>query len=86
MGTPICVREQYVFFLGALWKSSLAGMERYTYPPLASELYRIRLLRLLPGSTEEDIRCEIFHYTLRVERAFFDHWTLRTISMRRWND
>jgi hypothetical protein len=45
-------------------------MERYSYQPLGPEPYSIRLLRLLPGSGENEIRCGIFHYALRTERAF----------------
>lgn len=45
-------------------------MEQYQYQPLASKLNDIRLVRLLPGSGEDDVQCEIFHYNLRAGRAF----------------
>jgi hypothetical protein len=45
-------------------------MERYIYQPLAQGSNHIRLLRLLPGHGEDDIRCDIFDYGLRLERPF----------------
>jgi hypothetical protein len=45
------------------------AMERYTYQSLAQGPNRIRLLRVSPGADDDEIKCEIFHYTLRVERA-----------------
>jgi hypothetical protein len=43
-------------------------MERYTYRSLVTRPQNIRLLYLLPGHDEEDIRCELIHYRLRPER------------------
>jgi hypothetical protein len=43
-------------------------MERYNYRSLTTEPQNVRLLYLLPGSDQEDIRCEIIHYRLRPER------------------
>ena len=39
-------------------------MSRFVYPPLPTGSNRIRLLRLLPGSDEAEVRCEIFDYYL----------------------
>jgi hypothetical protein len=44
-------------------------MGRYIYSPLAQGPTHIRLLRVLPGADDDEIKCEIFHYTLRAERA-----------------
>jgi hypothetical protein len=43
-------------------------MERYTYRSLGQGPGNIRLLQLLPGSSEQDIRGEILHYSIRTDR------------------
>jgi hypothetical protein len=43
-------------------------MEPYTYQTLGQGSNNIRLLQLLPDSPGSDIKCEIIHYTLRLER------------------
>lgn len=40
-------------------------MTAYKYCPLDVELQEIRLLKLLPGTFDDDIRCEMFHAPLR---------------------
>jgi hypothetical protein len=45
-------------------------MEQYTYQGLGQGSNSIRLLRLLPGSSEKDIRCETLQYTLKPERGY----------------
>jgi hypothetical protein len=42
-------------------------MHLYTYQPL--DVDRIRLVRLLPGSYDDGIQCELVHYTLRSSRT-----------------
>lgn len=44
-------------------------MERYVYDAIAPGPNNIRLIRLLPGANEEDIKCELFVYTLRLDRV-----------------
>lgn len=44
-------------------------MERYVYDALPPGPNNIRLIRLLPGANEEDIKCEVFTYTLRLDRV-----------------
>lgn len=45
-------------------------MDPFLYRTLGARYNNIRLLRLLPGAGDDQIRCEVFHYQLRHERAF----------------
>lgn len=42
----------------------------YEYRPLRNGVNNIRLLQILPGTGSADICCQVFQYTLRIEKAF----------------
>ncbi|KAH6639674.1 heterokaryon incompatibility protein-domain-containing protein [Boeremia exigua] len=45
-------------------------LQPYAYRPLRSGLNNIRLLQILPGTGSTEIFCQVFQYTLRIEKAF----------------
>lgn len=45
-------------------------LQPYEYRPLRSGPNNIRLLQILPGKGNSEIFCQVFQYTLRIEKAF----------------